>query len=264
MTTQSGHWHTYHTRWAGLRAPLRPTSETVEKIVGLVGKRDRRILLLGVTPELAEAFTTVVAIDKSAAMIENIWPGNTPSKIASEGDWLALDASLGSFSAIIGDGSCNAVTYPVALRRLLEQVCDHLERHGRFACRIYERPDIIPPISSIVAEARQPAARNFHAFKWLLAMHIAEDTEPSVPVELILNTFNEHFPDRDRLAEQSGWPRADIDTIDAYRNSPAVYCFPNRTEILAMIPRGLVDEHFHPSGTYDLAECCPIFSCDRR
>ena len=53
---KSNHWQTYHRRWSGLEAPLRSNAEITEAIIRLVGDRAPRVLLLGVTPELALAF----------------------------------------------------------------------------------------------------------------------------------------------------------------------------------------------------------------
>jgi SAM-dependent methyltransferase len=259
----SNHWQEYHKKWSALRPPLRPNSEIIDKVRELVGERDQRVLLLGATPELALAFESVVGVDKNRGMLDNLWPGDTPTRKAVAADWLTLDGSLGRFSAAIGDGSCNAVTFPNDLSRLLEQVRDHLEPGGRFVCRIYERPDPMPPLSRLMAEVAGKARINFHALKWHLAMRVAEETEPTVPVASILARFEELFPDRDRLAERTGWPREIVDTIDTYRGSAVAYCFPNRREFLALMPKGLGKASFHASGTYDLAEWCPMFACER-
>ena len=56
MTGTSNHWQTYHRRWSGLEAPLRPNAEIRAAIVDLVGDKTERVLLLGVTPELALSF----------------------------------------------------------------------------------------------------------------------------------------------------------------------------------------------------------------
>lgn len=263
MTGLSNHWQTYHRRWSGLEAPLRPNAEICSAIVDLVGGKTHRILLLGVTPELALSFDTVVALDKSATMIANIWPGDSTSRRAIEADWLRLDGSLGTFSAVIGDGSCNTLAYPDEVRRVLANVRDHLEPGGRFVCRLYARPDTPWSWDELVAEAVKPVQVNFHAFKWKLAMRIAADTEPSVPVLRILDRFGHHFPDREKLAQATGWDRSIIDMIDTYRGSNAVYCFPTRSEFLDCLPPGLVNAGFHPSGTYDLAADCPIFACEK-
>ena len=259
----SNHWQTYHRRWSGLEAPLRPNAEIRASIVDLVGDKTKRIMLLGVTPELALSFENVIAIDKSATMIANIWPGDSETRRAIEADWQTLDGSLGKFTAVIGDGSCNTLAYPDEVRRVLLQVRDHLEPGGRFVCRLYARPDKPWSWDELEAEAAKPAKVNFHAFKWKLAMRIAGDTEASVPVVRILDHFERLFPDREKLAQVTGWDRPIIDMIDTYRGSNAVYCFPTRDEFVECLPSGFRDAGFHPSGTYDLAEDCPNFACTK-
>jgi hypothetical protein len=263
VTGTSNHWQTYHRRWNDLEAPLRPNAEIRAGIVDLVGDKSSRVLLLGVTPELALSFENVVALDKSATMIANIWPGDTTTRRVMEADWLRLDGSLGTFSSVIGDGSCNAVADAEEIRLLLAQVRDHLEPGGRFVCRLYARPETPWSWDELVAEAATRAKVNFHAFKWKLAMRIAADSEPSVPVVSILDHFEEFFPDRDKLAAVTNWGRAAIDMIDTYRDSNAVYCFPTRAEFVDCIPSGFRDGGFHASGTYDLAGDCPIFACTK-
>ncbi|MFO0990546.1 MAG: methyltransferase type 11 [Hyphomicrobiales bacterium] len=259
----SNHWQTYHRRWSGLEAPLRPNAEIRASIVDLVGDKSRRILLLGVTPELGLSFENVVALDKSATMIANIWPGDSATRRAIEADWLEFDGSLGKFTAVIGDGSFNTLTYPDEVRRVLLSVREYLEPGGRFVCRLYARPDQPWSWDELVAEAEAPAKTNFHAFKWKLAMRIAGDIGASVPVIHILEHFERLFPDREKLAQVTGWDRPIIDMIDTYRGSKAVYCFPTRDEFVGCLPSGFRDTGFHPSGTYDLAEDCPNFACTK-
>ena len=81
-----------------------------------------------------------------------------------------------------------------------------------------------------------------------------------MPVVLIRERFNELFPDRDRLARDTGWPRDIIDMIDIYRGSPTTYVFPDRREFLDALPKGISQVRFERSGGYDLAECCPMLT----
>ncbi|MBL8905190.1 MAG: class I SAM-dependent methyltransferase [Rhizobiales bacterium] len=263
MSGPSDHWQTYHRRWSGLEAPLRPNSEIRARIVDLVGSGSDRVLLLGVTPELALSFENVVAVDKSAAMIANIWPGDGAKRRAIQADWLELDGSLGRFTAAIGDGSGNVLSHPGEIRQLLLTVREHLEPGGRFVCRLYARPEKPWSWQELLDEAAGRATVNFHAFKWKIAMRIAADGGAAVPVTRIHEQFERHFPDREKLAAVTGWDRSVIDMIDTYRGSSAVYCFPTRAEFLDCLPSGFRGIGFHPSGTYDLAEDCPIFACEK-
>ncbi|MGE0238908.1 MAG: class I SAM-dependent methyltransferase [Parvibaculaceae bacterium] len=254
------HWQKYHAAWSKLEAPLRPNAETLSKIRNLTGPITRPVLLLGVTPELAGAYDQVLAVDKNKAMIDHVWPGDTATKTARHGDWLDLQEPKNHFAAAVGDGSLNALTTLREIRQLLERVTGLLAPGGRFACRLYERPE--QPFSE--DHLRQMGSRragvNFHAFKWQIAMHLAETGGASMPVVLIRERFNELFPDRDKLARDTGWPRDVIDMIDIYRGSPTIYTFPNRREFQDAVPKGVSEIRFAPSGTYDLAECCPMLA----
>jgi SAM-dependent methyltransferase len=255
------HWQDYHARWSQLRPPLRPHPDVIAPVRTLIGNPDGPVLLLGVTPELATAFESVHAVDKSPEMIAGIWPGDTPMRHAVQGDWLHIPGPDGRFNAVVGDASPNNVSYPDEVCRLLLRVRELLAPGGRFACRVFERPAWPFTREDLLDMTTNPARINFQAFKWMFAMHLAAHTEPSVPVRRVLALFEQMFPDRDGLAARTGWPRADIDTVEVYRESPVVYCFPDRSEFLRMLPQGFSEVAFHACGGYDVAECCPILSC---
>lgn len=254
------HWQKYHARWAQIQPPLRPNEDVVERLLQLAKPSVRNIVLLGVTPELADAFGTVTAIDKNPAMIANVWPGDSATKAAIEADWLQVELPRTTFDAVIGDGSLNNVSCPEGISILLQRAMDWLVPGGVFACRLFERPADKITADQLLRTAGSKATLNFHAFKWQIAMHIAASAGANVPVSEILRRFNELCPDRDTLAATTGWPRQSIDTIDVYRGSDIVYSFPDRSEFQGTIPTKAVDVGFHAAGTYDLAECCPILS----
>jgi hypothetical protein len=105
--------------------------------------------------------------------------------------------------------------------------------------------------------------RSFHAFKWHLAMAIATEAgDPNVRVERIHEVFNEAFPDRALLAGAAGWREEDIATIDVYRGSWEVYSFPTFAQFRATLPEGLVNLRQVPTGSYELAERCPLVTMD--
>lgn len=254
------HWQKYHAAWAKLEAPLRPNADIISKVRELAGDTSGPVLLLGVTPELARSFDHVFAVDKNKAMIDNVWPGNSGAKQALHADWLDLDEPKEHFVAAVGDGSLNAVTTLREIRQLLGRVVDLLAPGGKFACRLYERPEKPFTEEHLRQMGSRRASLNFHAFKWQLAMHLAENAGASIPVVLIRERFNDLFPDRDKLARETGWPREIIDMIDIYKGSPTLYVFPNRREFLNVLPEGISDVRFVTCGTYDLAECCPMLA----
>jgi len=261
--TEPDHWDGLRRRWSALKPPQRPHPDAVARLVALAGGGSSRVMLLGVTPELAAAFDEVVAVDRSATMIRHIWPGDTIGRRAVEADWLTLDGRLGRFPAIVGDGSLNAVAYPDQVAAVLRQARDHLERGGRLACRVYLRPERPWSWDDLAAAPADASVEGFHAFRWKLAMRLAADEGASVAVARICAEFDRRFPDRDAFAARSGWSRVDIDAIDSYRGSDAVYCFPTAAEIRALVPAGLRLVGLADSGAYELADCCPILVCVR-
>lgn len=254
------HWQKYPANWSKLVPPLRPDAQIIAKVKELTGPVTGRVLLLGVTPELAQAFEHVLGVDKNKAMIDHAWPGDTSTRKALHEDWLDLRSPESHFAAAVGDGSLNALSSLREVRLVLERVVDLLAPYGHFACRLYERP-VKPFTPEDLLDVGSGRVRlNFHAFKWQLAMHLAETSGASLPVALIRERFNELFPDRDRLARDTGWPRETIDLIDIYRGSPTLYVFPSRAEFLSVLPAGISNIRFEPSGRYDLAECCPMLA----
>ena len=84
----------------------------------------------------------------------------------------------------------------------------------------------------------------------------------NVPVALIHRIFDREFSDRGALSRATGWSFDDIDEIDAYADAKTVYSFPTRGEIVMALPRSFSNPRFLNSGSYELAERCPVFVAD--
>jgi SAM-dependent methyltransferase len=262
----SNHWNAYHARWAAVKPPLRPVPQVVtvvRDLAGTGGSAEAPVLLLGVTPEFAVGFDCVTAVDKARGMIEHIWPGDTARRRAIEGNWLTLPVAPDSHCAAVGDGSFNAVAFPHESERVADQVAAALRPGGRVVFRLYERPTPPPLLTAMLEDVAAGGFGNFHAFKWLLAMHIAETSGGTVAAPDILAVFSELYPDRERLAALTGWSPEEISTIDSYKDSSVEFSFPNRREFTDLFSQRFVNVRFHSCGGYPLAECCPIVSCEK-
>ncbi len=258
------HWNEYHRRWARLTPPLRPDAEVTCGFEKILAGRDARVLLLGVTPELAHIGEDLCALDRSAAMITHIWPGDTAWRRARKGDWLALPFGAEAFTAIIGDGSLSALSWPHDYRVFFAQAARVLEKAGVVAIRLFATPDETETTDMLKRNAQAGHCKSFHAFKWQLAMAmVAEARDPNIAVAVICNGFNAMFPDRGELAAVTGWSRQDIDTIDVYANSPDVYSFPTLRELRSTIPDTFENVRAVACGAYPLAERCPLLAMDR-
>jgi SAM-dependent methyltransferase len=260
MTKDGNHWNAYQARWQLVEPPLRPTKAVTAKIVQLadVGKDDP-VLLWGVTPELASCFRTLDAVDKSEEMVRTLWPGDTLGRTATAADWLAYPLHRGHYRAIVGDGSFNSVGSAETLRRLLAKGAQVLAPGGRIICRTFMRPPEPVQAADLNRVMSGETALNFHAFKWMLAMRLAEEGGLELSVDQLRAAFNALCPDRQTLSLKTGWPVDVIDTIDVYSRSKEVFLFPSRDEIKAALPLGATVA-FHECGGYDLADCCPILS----
>src|SRR5215468_5285999 len=99
----SNHRQIYYRAWSHLAPPLRPHPEVVAAVKEQIKGRSGRTLLLGVTPELADIATDIVAVDRNLSMIANVWPGNTSTRCAIVGDWRNSNFAPAVFSLCVGD-----------------------------------------------------------------------------------------------------------------------------------------------------------------
>jgi len=265
MASNASHWNEYHRRWSRIKPPLRPDADVVAAFANAIDANADRILLLGVTPELANIGPHVTAIDRNAAMIANIWSGDTSARRALCGDWLALPFEEGQFTAVIGDGSLSAIQYPADYRTLFAQLARVLEPGGVFVCRLFLTPDEFESVGAIKARAFAGETESFHAFKWQLAMAMVQEArDPNIAVAAILERFNELFPDRAALSRASVWSDTDIETIDVYKDSPDIYSFPTLAQLRETIPKTFRGGRIFPTGKYPLAERCPLIVVERQ
>ncbi|HEY8950160.1 MAG TPA: class I SAM-dependent methyltransferase [Rhizomicrobium sp.] len=255
-------WHDFHRRWARLKPPQRPHPEAVEAYLRALEGKQGHALLLGVTPELADLAIQLTALDGSESMIAHIWPGDTQARRAIRGDWLAMPFGKSQFSAVIGDGSLNVMVYS-DYAALFAQLARVLQPSARLALRIFTTPDVCESVTELRDQAFSSQIPSFHGFKWRLAMAIVkENGQPDLPVAQLHACFEREFPDRAALAQVTGWPEEDIDGIDAYAGNGAIYSFPTAREVIAAIPSSFTNARLLSSGSYELAERCPLLAAD--
>jgi SAM-dependent methyltransferase len=253
------HRREYHRAWSKLTPPLRPHPEAVAAIRAQIRDRPGRTLLLGVTPELADISDDLVAVDRNHSMVQHVWPGNTASRRAIVGDWRHCDFVPASFSYCVGDTSLGAMRFPDEVVSVCNQLSQILRPGGKFVCRVFVSPDVPESVEAVRDAAMSGAIRNFHAFKFRMAMAlIADRSQPRVGVDAIFNTFNCLFKDRDELTRATGWSRDQIDTIDFYQGSNVAFHFPTRDRLLSVTSKIFADSRFVSSGAYELAERSPL------
>ncbi|MGX7872311.1 class I SAM-dependent methyltransferase [Mesorhizobium sp. ORM6] len=255
----TNHWDNYHRHWKLLDAPLRPTAETVGIFDRELDLRNADVLLLGVTPELAVLGRSMLAIDQSATMISGVWAGDNPSRRAMAGNWLNLPVERASFDAVIGDGCLSAVDSRAARSLLFGEIARVLKPGQTAAIRVFARPETVDDLHSIVALVLAGGVENFHTLKWRIAMACtSNDCDNTVGVQAIRAAFDRLFPDREALAVRTGWSMASINTIDVYAGSETKYSFATLAMLLDEASAWFDRVRATPSGSYPLAERCPL------
>lgn len=257
------HRQGYYRVWSLLTPPLRPHANVISVYRAAFAGRTGRMLLLGVTPELADIAPDLVAVDRNAPMIANIWPGDTERRYAVLGEWHKLDFPDASFANCVGDLSLVSQPYPHEALDCAREVARVLEWGGRFACRVILPPERAESEAELRDAALSGQIRNFHAFKLRLGMSLAaRQPQPQINVEALMDTFNAMFADRDELVRITGWSRGQVDTIDYYRGSKVVHAFPIREQLLSLLSPVFKRIEFVPTSGYELSERSQLLIAD--
>ncbi|MBA1143263.1 class I SAM-dependent methyltransferase [Mesorhizobium neociceri] len=255
----TNHWDNYHRHWRLLDAPLRPTPETIDIFERELSLANADVLLMGVTPELAVLGRSMLAVDQSAAMISGVWAGDNASRRAMAGNWLDLPVASASTEAVIGDGCLSAVASKAARDRLHSEIARVLNSGGRAAIRVFAAPETTEDLADIEAQVLAGAIENFHVLKWRIAMaSTTRSPDFAIKVRAIRDAFDGLFPDREALATRTGWSMASINTIDVYAGSDISYSFAPLAVLVDEASGWFGEVRVVPSGTYPLAERCPL------
>ncbi|MCW8840767.1 MAG: class I SAM-dependent methyltransferase [Gammaproteobacteria bacterium] len=259
-------WRAHARQWQRVGAPLRPTQEDGELLLALSAPAlsesvCARLLVMGVTPEVVQlewpSHVELLAVDHSQEMIDSVWcPHHSIPSAVKQASWQSMPLEEDSVDSAVGDGCLTVLPSLADYERVFAEVARVLRPGGSLVLRCFIRPDTGESIESVVADAMAGRVGSFHTLKWRVAMTLSADEDHRVPVADIHALFEQVFPDRGALAQQAGWQREVIDTIDAYRGVGTVYTFP----VLDAVRR-LASNNFEVSevrcGSYELAERCP-------
>jgi len=266
------HWNAHARRWRLIGAPLRPAAADVEHVKRSVerfllpSKAPRRALLLGVTPELAEISweppLQLLAVDKSQGMAEGVWPGDTAARRVQVGDWLALPSEP-SFDLALGDGVFTLMEYPSGYRALATKLAELVAPGGLLCLRLFCRPERPESVGDVFAALDAKQLGNFHVFKWRLAMALQDEALHSVRLADIWDAFATRVPNIAELSARTGFPEAEIATIEGYRGVQDRYSYSSVDEVAsALQPAFDLLETWYPP--YELGERCPHLTLRRR
>lgn len=262
-----GVWRRHAGQWARIGGALRPRPEDSRRldqaIAGWAARSARppRGLVLGATPEMARLAwpggTELLAVDHAEEMLRSVWPGfDGPGPGTLLADWMDMGLPAGSRDVVVSDG-CFSVLRLSVYPELVRSVRSVLAPGGVFAFRTFVRPEVGEAPEHVYAAALAGSIGSFHDLKLRLLMAVQPDSEQGVVTGEVWEHLATRGPDRDALAAATGWPREQIDTIDAYRGQDTLYTFPLLSEVRATLEVGGFVVHACTTEGYDLAERCP-------
>ncbi len=259
------HWQQISRRWKSVGAPLRPGEDDVRHFAELLGisrAAPFRSLILGVTPELYSLpwpeGSTVLAADRSPEMIACIWPG--PAEAAHRADWLELGFADRSFDAVLCDGGLHLQGYPEGHTRLAHSVSRVLSDDGRFLLRLFALPPEPQTVHDVWGDLEQGKVANFHELKLRMAMALQTIPARGIVLGDVYDAILGHVDGRlGLIADQTGWPPEQVETIESYKNSTNSYHFLSESEsVAALTASGRLVLHGRKVGRYPLGERCPL------
>jgi SAM-dependent methyltransferase len=177
---------------------------------------------------------------------------------------LPLPFEKDRFTALIGDGVLNRLSFPDEIRTFFAECARVLASGGIAALRVLLRPEYPEAIGEIHEHVMRRGIATFETFKWRLATAaVARDGNPNLTAHAIRENVDRLFFDRGALAEATGWPLADIRSIDAYKDDMAVFSFPTLGQLRSLLPDNLRLVRTLDTGTYELADRCPLLVIER-
>ena len=229
-----GQWTAMAMAWGQNGPPLRPNAEdvghfqrTVELWQAHHPHRPPRPLILGVTPELYRlrwpAGTEVRGIDRTEAMIVQVWPG--PRDAAIHADWLHIPFADASMDLVLCDGGLHLLAHPGEQRTLARKLAAVVAPGGYCVFRLFVPPDPQETAEAVIADLLAGRIPDLNYLKLRLATAMQPGPAAGVSLDAVWHLLHALEPDQAALARRLGWAPEHLAVIDAYRGSPARYHF---------------------------------------
>ena len=217
-----------------------------------------RALVLGVTPEIVgmrwPAGTELLALDRSAGMIEHVWPRKG---LVARSDWLKLALPDASRDVVIGDNPFTRHRYPDGHRAMLASIRRVLAPRGLLVLRYFCRAETDETPGRVFGELREGKIGNFHIFKWRLAMALQASVAQGVAWGEVWDAWHAEVRDPEAVVKRLGWKPEVLRTIEVNRGSVDRVTFPRLSEIRQVLGETFdVLQSYVPG--YEMGERCPI------
>ena len=237
--SKSNRWDRVSKYWKFQEEPLSPSLEDLQIIDLAVqawferSKRPARALILGVTPQFLRIKwpkgTKIMAIDRSKAMIERVWPGKKENAILS--DWRSMTLANQSIDIALCDGGFLFLDYPTSQKSVVDELARVIAIDGIFIGRFYVPPKRKERTDKVLVEFRSGNIKNVAILKMRLAMSLQRTSKEGVVLEDIWNTLNYYCPDFKRIAKELEWKIGTLATLKQYINNKERFYFPRLYQV---------------------------------
>lgn len=260
------YWQKLSRNWNKFGPPLRPSAQDAVFMTEAInswanGNGTPRALILGVTPELYHLpwphGTDILAVDHNPAMIDNVWPGPRNAVICEE--WLDMPLERSSRDIALCDGGISVFAYPHEHHQFVRELHRIIVSDGLCMFRLFVPQNERQEPDKVLQDLLAGNIPDLNHFKLRIWGATYNDTTKDIQLKHVWDAINSVVPDLKSLAEKLDWPTDTLFMIDAYRNNPTRFVFPNVDDVSHLFckdPGGFKLESVHIP-TYELGECCP-------
>ena len=254
-------WRVLAQNYAKFDTPLRPNTETLEAVRGLLTGEDPLVVVLGGTPIFAELARRVWFVDVAGEALNLVAP--TTQQLTIRKNWLDAADEFARADLIVGDASINAVDSTEAAERLLRLLATTLRPGATLALRVFVKHEL--PADVLRDRLTSAFARGRFSEVRLLVYGVvagADGLTPVAEVDRYIANLGAHLGlDRDTSgtyrAAYFAWRGMSVETATAITTKAF---FPSRTQIETMFAAAGLRVSTVPAGTFPLAECTPIYA----
>lgn len=265
------HFSRIAARWSHLGPPLRPAPDDTAALQRVVDGLDAsaRAVVLGLTPEIIGCDWPIdvrlSAVDHSPKMIAALWPPERGPANAEviQADWCAMPIASGSVDLVAGDGCYVLLPHPDGYENLTREVWRVLRPGGRFAIRVFMRPDRPESIADIAHTLAAGKVGSVHALKLRLLAALHGTSGAGTRLDDVGQAWKSLPPSPGALAGVRGWTAEEIIGIESYRGMDARYFLPTLAEF-RQSTAPYFDELECSFGSHELGDRCPTFTFIRR
>jgi hypothetical protein len=229
-------------------------------------------LVLGATPWLvrlcARQHRKVVAMDVNEEMLaladQQLHHSSNPLKRSSihleQENWMRVHRRAERFCAVVGDNAFTFIPFPNGWHTLGRRLAARMEPGAPLIIRFWSMPPGARPqgVTQVVRAVQGFASPTSSAIRAALLFSVWDPATTQIPTERALDLYLQHQACIDRLtAACPVGARDDLQTMNKYRGSKAVYYAPPLDAALAVLR-----EHFRITavhyGPYSMAEYFPL------